>query len=257
MVNLKSIEAYTDYINNFRNNLIRSMAIRIKIQQQRLQAIELLENNFEDQNGVKLLSRCVKNERWFLRIIEKGLGQTFRPLKEMYIWMKKNVSDEEALEKAERIIDIVEFYYSKIKKIDKRLEAEEYFVEKQDKKSFKKFLRKWTKEMELHSKLIKKVADASDLDNYFKRMHLRFKKISEYPKPIGVMAAVGVGFGPGIQSLANYFAGKEWNKMDVAVSASIWACLFAIFGAMMVMTEIEKDIEKINTKRILRAKESL
>ena len=109
------INQKTKYVEDFKKNIVRSMNIKIKISNDRIEAIKNLEVNPQDPNALQTLKNCVKNERWLLRIIENGLSKSSKDVEEVYDWIKKNIKDKELKKKTGRVIEIVMMYYSNLK----------------------------------------------------------------------------------------------------------------------------------------------
>ena len=251
------INSKINYVNNFRNNLIRSMNIRIKISQDRIRAIRLLEQYHQDQNGLQLLEKCIKNERWFLRIVEKGLRDSFEQLKSIYDWINTNINDKEAKNRTRRLIEIIEIYYSKIKDIEHRLNLEEAFIKKQNEESFRQFVNQWNREIKLNRKLLKKTVDSSDLEEYFKKI----KIIITSALKAGV---IGGALGAFIRKFfflpefKNTITGQPLSEnKQILVSAALFALMAVVASTMVVLDNIEKQVEEMNVEELGRARRSI
>lgn len=262
MINQNQLNAYIKYFEAFRNNVVRSMAIRIKLHQQRLQAIELLKKNHQDQNGIKILRRCIKNERWFLKIIEDGLNKSFGPLKEAYSFIKSDIDNKEMINNIKRFIQIIEIYYTNIEKINKRLELEEKFIEEQDIDLFQEYLEKMKEEIDIHRSLIKQTVDVTKLERYFKKLYIQFRLLRQKTAnyiPLGITIAT-------VASSVKVFINSTFKgeKTDINSMIANISLSFAIITFLWILAEIfanineaENRIERINNIKILKAKKSL
>jgi len=255
MVSERDIQEDINWINEFRNNVIRSMSFRIKISQNRIRAIRILEQNHQDPNGITLLRRCIRNERRFLRVVENGLKESREKLLEYFTWIDKNIKDKEAKRKTRRLVEIVNIFYSKLESVNHRLELEEKFIEIQDKDSFKNFVKQWNKEIKLNRTLLKKTVDTSELESYFKKLKTM---LSSAPRTLKWGAAAG-GFGAFIQTF--FFVPNtkaEFFDSGAILDATL---MFAFFAIMVSLYEelhnLEKAIEQINIEELDKAKRSI
>lgn len=251
------INSKINYVNEFKNNLIRSMNIRIKISQDRIRAIRLLEENHQDQNGLQLLRRCIKNERWFLRIVENGLRDSFEQLKSIFDWINTNIRDREAKNKTRRLIEIVEIYYSKIKDIEHRLKLEEAFIDRQNEDSFRQFVNQWNKEIKLNRKLLKKTVDSSELEDYFKKIRIIIPQALKAGAMGGALGAFIRKFYL-LPEFKDAITGQPFSEnKQILISAAIFALTAVIASTMVALENIEKQIEVMNIDELSRAKKSI
>ena len=244
MIDKKDMQEYIKFVEQFRNNVIRSLNIRLKISQNRIQAIRILEKNHQDEGGIKLLKRCIKNERWFLRIIQKGLEESLDKLKDIYAWLKLTVKSKELKDNAKRLIEIIEIFYFRLEDIENRLQLEGEFIEKQDKDSFRRFVRQWRKEIRLNTKLLKKVVDVDDLETYFKRIDMSVRNLGTQ---IGAVATT-VGLG-GIAITSNVTP----NYAILILMPTLTFCI-GISTTLKQLKYVEKQIEQMNLDELKRAK---
>ncbi len=252
MINERDIEDDITFLNDFKNNVVRSMNLRLNISKKRIEAIRLLEENHLDPEGIKLLRGCIRNERRFLKIIESGLKESRDKLLNIYAWTDGNIKDKEFKRKTKRLMDVVEIFYSKIISIGHRLQLEEKFINKQDKKSFKEFVKMWNKEIKLNRKLLKKIVDGGDLAGYFRKIRIIAKKVLKAGAIGGVLGAF----------IKKFYFVPEFTKQipenqQILISAAVFAFMAAAATTLTTLENIEQQIEIINTAELEKAKRSI
>jgi len=234
MVSKGEIESDIQWVNEFRNNSARAMGLRMQIVQNRIKAIQLLKQDLQSKGGLALLKRTVKNERWFDRIIENGLAKSFDKLKEIYAWMRQNVRDKEAKNNVKRLIQLIQYFNSKSKDIDKRLQLEEAFLKSQDKNSFNRFLNEWKKDFKIRKKIINKIAGAGTLTRYFKEKKGYLDALAIHG-PRGT--ALGIGY-----VLLNKFFFKEPTGLEIAEIIGAFTFAWIVMDIIFSLIELEKRI---------------
>ena len=244
MVNETELKQAIEFIQEFRTNVARSLNIRLKISRQRIYATRLLEQNHQDQNGIRLLRRCLYRERSFLKIIKKGLENSYEKLEAYSAWIKIIVKDKELKNNSVRLLEIVEIFDSKLDNINKRLELEEYFIENRDRDSYEKFLRQWKKEVKLNRKLLKKVADADDLESYFKKIKMTFGE-----DRVGNLVTLGIT-AASLKLLDMFIYNPRSNA---AIFTGLLTVIFNLAIIMSMLKKTEEDIEFQNLEELENA----
>ncbi len=243
MVTRQEAEEYVAFVEEFQQNTTRSMNIRIAIAQNMVMAIQLLKENQHDLRGIELLSRCVKNERWFLRLIKKGLSNAQIRLLEATAWIKQNAKDKELKKRAERLVEIVDLFNSNMNSIEARLALEEQLLKSKDKASYDAFIQQWENETKLNRKFLGKIIDTSDVASYFKGMKVIFKEKLLPPAAAGVTVA-------GIL----YTTLKNVTPEITFTGLLLSAFCFTLGTIVTQLSDVAKKVEQINTDALAKLK---
>lgn len=238
MISKKDIQEDIQWVNEFRNNAARAMGLRMKLVREKLGAIHLLEQDLQSKEGLALLKRTLKNERWFNRIIEKGLAESFGKLKEIYAWMRKNVRDKEAKNNTKKLVELVGYFYLKSKDIDKRLQLEEAFLERQDQKSFNRFLKEWEKDFKIRKKVINKIVGKGYIDSL--REYFKKKSGFLYDASLGL---AGGAVGSLVYNDVIKILGREaLTKQEIGMAAAMFALTTSIVIVINRLIDLEERV---------------
>jgi len=254
------MEENLEYVNEFKKNVVRSMSIRIKLTQQRVCAVEALEYNHLDERGIKLLKRCIKNERKFLKIVDVGLEESYYKLKKVNSWIREHVKDKESRNKVKRLIKLIEIFKSKIDDIEERLELEEIFVANGDVDSFRNFVKQWNIELKLNRKLLKKIVDIHEVDDYVKKIGIILQNTTTILKRGTLSAGMGAFiqkffFFPGFR---DKLTGEPLpDNEQIIIAALSLAFVGVCVGIIIILENIEQKIEIINIGELELAKKTI
>lgn len=150
--------------------------------------------------------------------------------------MRKHVKDRKAKNNAKRLISLVEYFYSKFKDIDKRLQLEEAFLEREDQESFKRFVKEWEKDFEIRRKVINRITGGSDLVRYFKQK-------SGFLSDVVIGGVMGAAGGLVYNEIRQFFFGVEsLTKEEIALVSGGFALIFGIAQVVEGIIDIEQRV---------------
>ncbi len=256
-MNQKQLQANTNYVRDIIASVVRLSNARIKIHQQRIEAVTILKEKFYDQGAILSLRRCNKNEVKLLEIIDRHSDFTYANLIGIYRWMKSNIKDKKLLKRTHKLLKVIELYRKLSPKVQYRLKLEEKFVKDGSLGSFEEFVEQWSSEISENRLFIRKVSSLLLEENYLKdlinKVSVLLTRFRRIPMPINPTFSSPVD----LDYLRNFFYSNNIKIDEVILFLKILVGIFSINMLMYELTEFQSDLDKISNTRITNTAEWL
>ncbi len=244
-MNERELESKKKYFLDFKNNVIRSMNIKLKIAKNRTEALRILAVNPQDPKGVAILRTCVKNEKNLLKVITPGLNEAITELQKIYELFSQATDNKELKNNTKKLLEIFVAFALGLQDTERRLALEQAFIENPNEDSFKRFVEQWDIELKANIQLTKKVFDIVEINEYFTKL------LTSVTSSNKLNVGIGLGAGAVIGTIAIL---PGFPPSAVILGFIIGA---AIATSGLALKIAEEDVEALCIKELEKAKKQI